>query len=158
MTSSNGNIFRVTGPLCGNSQVTGEFPSQRLVTRSFDVFFGLRLNKRLSKQSRRWWFQMPPRSLWRHCSAIFIMRSCILVKQCHYPDSTQWPLFHIYHRHTVDIPANHNERRRDKHLYYNPYFTMAFRNGCKSHKQRTPYNAFSVVQYLIGIFKWPQHR
>ena len=38
--------------LCaGNSPVTGEFPSQRLVTRSFDVFFDLRQNKRLSKQS-----------------------------------------------------------------------------------------------------------
>ena len=37
--------------LCvGNSPVTGEFPSQRPVTRSFDVFFDLRLNKRLSKQ------------------------------------------------------------------------------------------------------------
>ena len=50
MTSSNGNIFRVTGPLCGESLVSGEFPSQRPVTRSFDVFFDLRPNKRLSKQ------------------------------------------------------------------------------------------------------------
>ena len=33
----------------GNSPVTGEFPSQRPVTRSFDVCFDLRLNKRLSK-------------------------------------------------------------------------------------------------------------
>ena len=32
--------------LCeGNSLVTGEFPSQRPVTRSFDVFFDLRLSK-----------------------------------------------------------------------------------------------------------------
>ena len=45
MTSSNGNIIRVTGPFCG------EFPAQRPVTRSFDVFFDLRPNKRLSKQS-----------------------------------------------------------------------------------------------------------
>ena len=37
--------------LCaGNSQVSSEFPSQRPVTRSFDVFFDLRPNKRLSKQ------------------------------------------------------------------------------------------------------------
>ena len=36
----------------GNSQVTGESPAQRPVTRSFDVFFDLRLNERLSKQ---WW-------------------------------------------------------------------------------------------------------
>ena len=34
----------------GNSPVHGEFPAQRPVTRSFDVFFDLRLNKRLSKQ------------------------------------------------------------------------------------------------------------
>ena len=38
----------------GNSPVTGEFPSQRPVTRSFDVFFDLRLNKRVSKQSWCW--------------------------------------------------------------------------------------------------------
>ena len=42
MTSSSGNIFRVTGPLCG--EVTGEFPAQRPVTWSFDVFFDLRLS------------------------------------------------------------------------------------------------------------------
>ena len=66
MSSSNGNIFSVTGHLCGNSPVTGEFPSQRPVTLSFDVFFYLRLNKRLSKQSWGWWFETPSRPLWRH--------------------------------------------------------------------------------------------
>ena len=65
MTSSNEDIFRVTGPLCGES---GEFPSQRPVTRSFDVFFDLRLNKRLCKQSRRRGFETPSRSLWLHCN------------------------------------------------------------------------------------------
>ena len=35
----------------GNSPVTGEFPTKRPVTRTFDVFFDLRQNKRLSKQS-----------------------------------------------------------------------------------------------------------
>ena len=52
----------------GNSPVTGEFPTQRPVTRSFDVFLGLRLNKRLGKQSRGWWFETPWRPLWRHCN------------------------------------------------------------------------------------------
>ena len=66
MTSSNGNIFRVTGPLWGEFTGPGEFPSQRPVTRSFDVFFDLRLNKRLSKQSWGWWFETPAWSLWRH--------------------------------------------------------------------------------------------
>ena len=68
MTSSNANIFRVTGHLSGNSSVTGEFPAQRPVTRSFDVFFDLRMNKRLSKQSWGWWFETPSRQLWRHCN------------------------------------------------------------------------------------------
>ena len=55
--------------LCaGNSPITGEFPSQRPVTPSFDVFFNLCLNKRLSKQSWRWWFETPSFSLWRHCN------------------------------------------------------------------------------------------
>ena len=50
----------------GNSPDHGEFPAQRPVTRSFDVFFDLRLNKRLSKQSWGWWFETPSRPLWRH--------------------------------------------------------------------------------------------
>ena len=66
MTSSNGNIFRVTGLSCGNSPVTDEFLAQRPVTRSFDVFFDLRLNICLSKQSRGWWSETLSRSLWRH--------------------------------------------------------------------------------------------
>ena len=45
--------FSVLLSICaGNTQVTGDFPAQRPVTRSFDVFFDLRLNKRLSKQWR----------------------------------------------------------------------------------------------------------
>ena len=52
----------------GNSPVTGEFPSQRPVTRSFDVFFDLRLNKHLGKQSLGWWLETTPCSLWRHCN------------------------------------------------------------------------------------------
>ena len=68
MTSSNGNIFRVTGPLCGEFTGPGEFPAQRPVTRSFDVFFDLRPNKRLSKQPRGWWFDTSSWSLWRQCN------------------------------------------------------------------------------------------
>ena len=48
--------------------VAGVFPSQRPVTRSFDVFFDLRLNKQLSKQSRHWRSETPLRSLWRQCN------------------------------------------------------------------------------------------
>ena len=54
----------------GNSPVPGEFPAQRPVTRSFDVFFDLRLNKRLSKQWWGWWFETPSSPLWRHCNGV----------------------------------------------------------------------------------------
>ena len=59
-----------------NSPVTGEFISQRPVTRSFDVFFDLRLNKPLSKQSRGRWIETPSRWLWRHCN---------VTTECHTP-------------------------------------------------------------------------
>ena len=52
----------------GNSPVTGKFPAQRPVTRSFDVFFDLGLYQQWSKQWRCRWFETPCRSLWRHCN------------------------------------------------------------------------------------------
>ena len=52
----------------GNSPVPGEFPAQRPVTRSFDVFFDLLLNKPFSKQSWGCWFKTLSRPLWRHCN------------------------------------------------------------------------------------------
>ena len=67
----------------GNSSITGEFPSQRPVTRSCDGFFDLRLSKRLNKQSKRRWFETSSRSIWPHCNAIIksdttaVMRKCI---------------------------------------------------------------------------------
>ena len=69
MTSSNGNIFRVTGHLCG------EFTGHQWIphTKASDAelwwcFFYLRLNKRLSKQWWGWWFETPSRPLWRYCN------------------------------------------------------------------------------------------
>ena len=69
----------------GNSPVTGEFPAQRPVARSFDVFFDLRLNKRLSKQLWGWWFETPLRPLWRHCNVKKVCRgNHCRNKQVHY--------------------------------------------------------------------------
>ena len=62
-TTSNGNISSLHALCARNSKVIGEFPLQRPVTRSLDVFFDLRLNKWLCKQSRRRWFETPWRSL-----------------------------------------------------------------------------------------------
>ena len=44
--------------------------TQRPVTRSFNAFFDLRLNKRLSKQWWGWWFETLSCPLWRHCNDI----------------------------------------------------------------------------------------
>ena len=68
MMSSNGNISVLQALCMGNSPVTGEFLSQRPATRSFDVFFELCLNKRLSKQSWCWCFETSSCPLWRHCN------------------------------------------------------------------------------------------
>ena len=67
MTSSNGNIFRFTGHLCG------EFTGNRWIlrTKASDAelwCFDLPLNKRLSKQSWGWWFETPSHPLWIHCN------------------------------------------------------------------------------------------
>ena len=56
--------------MCGEFTGPGEFPAQSPVTRSFDVFFDLHLNKRLSKQPWGWWFETPSWSLWRHYDVI----------------------------------------------------------------------------------------
>ena len=69
--------------LCtGNSRATGEFPYQRPVTRSFNVFLDLRLNKRLNKQSWCQWFETPSCSLWRHrnveAEAVLCGRLCYM--------------------------------------------------------------------------------
>ena len=61
-------FFALLAFCAGNSPVTSEFPAQRPVTRSFDVFFDLHLRKRLSNQSWCWWFETPSCSLWRHCN------------------------------------------------------------------------------------------
>ena len=80
-------IFSALLAFCaGHSPVSGEFPAQRSVMRSFDVFFDLRLNEHLSKQSGGWWFKTPSRPLWRHsnafstisCTSYWIVSSLVL--------------------------------------------------------------------------------
>ena len=94
MTSSNGNIFRVTGPLYGECSwlrwipptklvVTGSLcrgftglrsiPLTKAVTRSLDVSLFFAWNKRLSKQSWGWWFETPSRLSWRQFNGNFGM-------------------------------------------------------------------------------------
>ena len=86
----------------GNSPVSGEFPAQRSVTRSFDVFFDLRLNKRLSKQSWGRRFETSWRPLWCHCNVyavpsvahlelfwiwLICVYACVRVRMCMCPST-----------------------------------------------------------------------
>ena len=57
MTSSNGKISSLLTLCEGNPPVTGGFPWQRQVTRNVDISLDLHLDKRLSEQSRRRWFE-----------------------------------------------------------------------------------------------------
>ena len=72
MTSSMETFSALLALCAGNSPVPGDFPAQRPVTRSFDVFSDLRLNKRLSKPSWGWWFETQSGSLWRHCNDLIL--------------------------------------------------------------------------------------
>ena len=67
----------------GNSPVSGEFPAQRPVTRSFDVFFDVRLIKRLSKHSRGWWFETLSHPLWRHRNGVHDIHHWNVLKHTH---------------------------------------------------------------------------
>ena len=79
MTSSNGNIFHVTGPLWG--EFTGQWgiPIKKASDAELWCFLWSAPDKQLCKQSRRWWFETPSRSLWRHCS---VKGSCLCAYLC----------------------------------------------------------------------------
>ena len=62
-------FFALLAICAGNSPVPGEFPAQRPVMRSFDVFFDQHPNKRLSKQWWCWWFETLSVPLWRLCTS-----------------------------------------------------------------------------------------
>ena len=107
----------------GNPPVTGGIPS-----RGADVFFDVCPDKRLSKQTRCWWFETTKCSLWRHCNGERDAR-CIeirnLVYFCHDRDHSgfhddvikwkpfprNWPFVHGIHRSPVNSPHKGQRRR-----------------------------------------------
>ena len=87
-------IFRVTGPLWGAFIGHQWIPLTKSVTRSFDVFFDLRLNKRLSKQSRWWWFE-----IWNLCSMVHVPT----------PLSSRYIFHQQYNAHTLHTDILHTD-------------------------------------------------
>ena len=125
MTSSNRNIFRVSSPLFG------EFT----VHRSFDDFFHLCLNKRLSKQSWGWWFETPLISLWRHCNDGVWRPYDATSPMSHVDSQLQW------HHNVRDGAWNH--RRLD--CLPNRLFR------CRSRKRQSS----ASLSFVRGIRRWP---
>ena len=68
----------------GYSPVPGEFPTQRPVTQSFDVYFDLHPNKRLSKQWWGWRFETQSCLLWSHRNAFSVVNQKKLLKTFQY--------------------------------------------------------------------------
>ena len=64
--------FRVTGLLWGESTGHRWIPLTKASDHELSCFIYLCLNKRLSKHSRRWWFETPSRSLWCHCNGDYL--------------------------------------------------------------------------------------
>ena len=70
MTSSNGNIFRITGHLCGEFTGPRWIPHTKASDAELWCFLWSVPDKRLSKQSWGWWFETQSGSLWRHSNVI----------------------------------------------------------------------------------------
>ena len=108
MTSSNGNIFRALLAFCAeNSPVTGEFPTQRPVTRSFDVFFDLGMQQQLSNQWRRQWFETPWRSLWRHCNDVDLIELDVILKYHQTFLAHFWCYTALWYAKPIGVPSRY---------------------------------------------------
>ena len=116
--------FSVLLALCvRNSPVTGEFPSQKPVTQSFDVFYDLCPNKRLSKQWWGWWLETPSRPLWRHCNATIRHNNNIVMKHW-YSVIMIFEILccnkgHILYLSLLDVRAYHSYMLSNKWIYGN---------------------------------------
>ena len=85
MTSWNGNIFRVTDPLCGEFIDHRWIPLRKASDAELWCFVDLSLNKRLSKQSWSWWFETPLRSSLRHRNVSWILQwRPVIAAECYW--------------------------------------------------------------------------
>ena len=126
----------------GNSPVPDELPAQRPVTRSFDVFFYLRL----SKQSSSWWFETPSCPLWRHCN--------VRLTSCDHNGSpwiiTNKPVFgvQIYknqcHRNTIH---NYDDKSSPINFFTLGYIQSDIRSQSCSHHRR-----FMSLEPMLKLF------
>ena len=155
------NIFPATGPLWGESIGQRWFPSQKPVTQSFDVFFDLRLNKRLSKQPRRRWFETPSHSLWRHCNVPRPVITLVIVNQIfhEYTAVTYWWKSEYFfkksrkHYRNLGVLRNHYNKiviyqsKLAKVLNFCAYAVVCILNLCPFFQCSTGYNEICFRQH-----------
>ena len=135
----------------GNSPVSGEFPVQRPVTRSFDISFDLRPHKRLSKQWWGWWNDTLSCPLWRHgneCWPLDYMPQLPLLHVhlwlgLHVSNTTKQQQFSnkAAVQRKVTLHWRHNERdgvsnHRRLHGLPNRLFTRRFKENIKAPRPR----------------------
>ena len=83
------------------------------MTRSFDVFFDLRLNKWLSKQPRGWWFETPSRPLWRHCNASNVSTGSVKYHMYIWFTVMSKTIHDIWHNHTMWLTVIFHKNNHD---------------------------------------------
>ena len=137
----------------GKPPATGGLPSQRPVTRSSDVFFGQRMNKRMIKKLRRRWFETPSCQLWRHCnekhhqtpsSEIFVIIVKIIINFLNVKSDPVWiyVFFSMKHMHVPIIIASIPYRMGGK----NSLSTLEWLIHCSL---MTPYSDIDLGQHWL---------
>ena len=145
-------------------------PPQRPVTQGFDVFFDLLLNKRLSKQSRGWWFETPSGSLWRHRNVIagplwgkppviggfsakgrvmrkeFPLSHDDVIKWKHFP--RYWPFVRGIHRSPVNSP--HKGQWRGALMFY---LICVWINGWVNNREAGDFRRYRAHYDVIVMLK-----
>ena len=161
--------FSMLLALCvGNWPVPGEFSAQRPVTRSFDVFFDLRPNKRLSKQWRGWCYEMPSYSLWRHCNGWLwdCLNFIMLIKFLYWKDTIfilNQPLGPVFQDGWWDLAGASTSfntlRPRQNGRHFVDTFKLIFVNenvriSIKILMKFVPKAPISTIQALVQIMAW----
>ena len=147
-----------------NSPVTDEFLAQRPVTRSFDVFFDLRLNKQLNKHSWGWWFETLSHSLWRHCNVPHI--SVVTINRHHWSQLlSSFGLLRVYFSYIchnfsnifeMEIPVKviyKNSTGKPPRLSGTLYIERSGPEDAPGVTEVTPedYDSTGAVKYMIAV-------
>ena len=108
-------------------------------TRSFGVFFDLRLNKQLSKQSWGWWLETPLRSLWRHCNAQLIYQvKPFLIMRAH-------------QTHTMKIVLINALEKKSRSIEYNTSINMTKHKNMRSVCTHDVYLTQWMITMIVGV-------